>query len=317
MSVCRIAFLALVAILSGQDGWALGLATASAAESPKQTKKSGAILVLVAKASKFCFADRVRVNGFLMPRSEAVVSLDTDGYQVSEVLAREGEQVGSGQVLARLTRLAGDGQQQGGAAASPAASTMRAPAGGLIVRSTVVPGAVPAGQERPMFLIAVDNELELQGDVSSIHVPKLAPGQPARIEVAGIARELTGQVRHVGAEINRTTQLGRVRVSIDGEPALRVGTFARATIDAARSCGISVPRSALLNRADGTSLMVARNGVIETQKVRLGILSEDGAEVREGVGEGELVVANAGSSLRDGDKVNPILAEDIVGGDIR
>ncbi|NWG25658.1 MAG: efflux transporter periplasmic adaptor subunit, partial [Pseudorhodoplanes sp.] len=42
--------------------------------------------------------------------------------------------------------------------------------------------------------------------------------------------------------------------------------------------------------------------------VKVGILSEDKAEIREGVGDGELVVAHAGNSLRDGDKVNPILS---------
>ena len=315
------AVLALTALsLAGKGHAPFGPASAAkAADTRQQALKTGSALVLVAKASRFCFAERVRVNGFLMPRSEAIASLDLDGYQVTDVLAREGEQVGSGQVLARLSRLPGEGP--GGPAAAPAAAaallTIRAPAGGLIVRSTVAVGAVSAGRERPMFTIAVDGELELEGDVSSIHVSKLAPGQPARVEVTGIARELSGRVRHVGAEINQATQLGRVRVSIEGDASLRVGTFARATIDAARSCGIGVPRSALLNRGEGTSLMVVRDGRIETQSVRLGILSEDGAEVREGVAEGELVVAHAGASLRDGDKVSPIVAEDIIGGNVR
>ena len=32
-------------------------------------------------------------------------------------------------------------------------------------------------------------------------------------------------------------------------------------------------------------------------------------EIRNGLSEGNMVVANAGSSLRDGDRVNPIVAE--------
>jgi hypothetical protein len=34
-------------------------------------------------------------------------------------------------------------------------------------------------------------------------------------------------------------------------------------------------------------------------------LSDDSAEIREGLNDGEVVVANAGSSLHDGDKINP------------
>ena len=32
-------------------------------------------------------------------------------------------------------------------------------------------------------------------------------------------------------------------------------------------------------------------------------------KIREGLREGDLIVANAGSSLRDGDKVNPVMAD--------
>ena len=43
--------------------------------------------------------------------------------------------------------------------------------------------------------------------------------------------------------------------------------------------------------------------------VQVGFHSDYDMEIRNGLSEGDLVVANAGSSLRDGDKVNPIVAE--------
>ena len=36
-------------------------------------------IVQVAKATKACFADVIRVNGYLMPRSEAMVGLEMEG----------------------------------------------------------------------------------------------------------------------------------------------------------------------------------------------------------------------------------------------
>jgi len=41
------------------------------------------------------------------------------------------------------------------------------------------------------------------------------------------------------------------------------------------------------------------------------LLSDANAEIRDGLKEGEVVVANAGSSLEDGDQVKPIFPEQL------
>jgi HlyD family secretion protein len=38
-----------------------------------------------------------------------------------------------------------------------------------------------------------------------------------------------GRVRQVPSEINPVSQLGQVRIEIESDPSLRVGTFARST----------------------------------------------------------------------------------------
>ena len=272
-----------------------------------------AAIVQVAKATQACFADVIRVNGFLVPRAEAMTSLDMEGYQITETLAREGERVSTNQILARATRLPGEGQGQPppppGTPVPPSTVVLRAPAAGLIIRSTVTNGAVMSARSQPMFFIAVNGELELEGDIPSVHVAKLKVGQTARVDTDS-ARDVGGKVRRVSAEINQITQLGRVRISLEADPSLRLGTFARGSIDAARSCGVSVPRSAILNRTDGTSVLVVRNGIVQTQKVKSGILADGTVEIREGISENELVVAHAGASLRDGDKVRTVLVDE-------
>src|SRR4051812_37701301 len=59
-------------------------------------------MVTVAKATNACFSDLVRVTGFVVPRREAQVGVDTEGSRVSEVLVREGDTVIENQELARL-----------------------------------------------------------------------------------------------------------------------------------------------------------------------------------------------------------------------
>jgi multidrug efflux pump subunit AcrA (membrane-fusion protein) len=256
--------------------------------------------VLVVRARNACFSSMVRVTGFLVARQEAIVSLDAPGLRVIEVLAGEGDKVTAGQTLVRLARSAAEGPT--------GSTTLRAPAAGVVMRSTAAVGTTAAaGPTEPLFRIAVDNEIELEADVPSIHVPQLASGQPARVEIEG--SELTGRVRLVPAAIDRRTQLGRARLSLERDAGLKLGMFARATIEARRSCGVSVPGSAVLHRTGGTSVQVVREDVVETRIVQVGLRSDSDTEIRDGVREGELVVANAGSSLRDGDKVRPVIAD--------
>ena len=56
---------------------------------------------------------------------------------------------------------------------------------------------------------------------------------------------VVGKVRQISPQIDRTTQLGKVRISLNNNPSLKVGMFARANIDAKRSCGVAVPRTAI------------------------------------------------------------------------
>src|SRR5262245_2621715 len=303
---------------------AIGLVLVGAGErADAEPAKPAGATVIVAKATKACFSASVQVTGFLVARREALVTLDIDGYRITEIQAKEGDSVTAGQSLVRLTRQEGSppagappgapaGAPPGAAAAQapPATMFLRAPAAGTVTRSTAVIGATANPRAEPLFRLAIDGEIELEADVPSIHVPTLAPGQTARVEIEN-GRELSGYVRLVPAEINPMSQLGRVRISVERDPALRVGGFSRATIDASRSCGVSVPNAAVLYKTEGTSVQVVRDKVVETRRVRVGFHSDMNVEIREGVGEGEMVVANAGTSLRDGDQVQAKFVDEL------
>jgi hypothetical protein len=93
-------------------------------------------------------------------------------------------------------------------------------------------------------------------------------------------------------------------VSLEGSDlAVRVGAFAALAIDASRSCGTAVPRSAVAYAADGTKVQIVRDNVIEIKRVRAGLHSDGLIEIRDGVREGDVVVANAANSLHNGDKI--------------
>jgi multidrug efflux pump subunit AcrA (membrane-fusion protein) len=288
----------------------LAASPALAAEEKKKDTSAGAI-VMVVKATNACFSDMVRVTGFLVPRREAVVAVDQEGYRVSEVLVRDGDQVTENQELVRLGGPAAAAQAAQAAQQNPQAAgrggtiSLRAPAAGRIIHATARAGAFASPQLGPLFRIAIDNEIELDAEVPYVHVLKLTPGVTARITIDG-GPEVSGRVRTIAPEIDRRTQLGKARLAVPRHPAIKVGMFARATIDANRSCGVSVPKSAL----DHSTVQVVKDNIVETRKVQVGLRSDTDIEIREGVKEGEIVVANAGTSLHDGDKVKVIFPDE-------
>lgn len=288
-------------------------------------------------AAKACFSAQVRVTGYVRARREAIVSLEMDGYRVEDVMARPGDQVSSGQALARLVRLpgagpagaapaggaagraggqaqahasaaSGQGAGAGGQPSGPATITLQSPADGIVTRSSAVVGATASQKGDPLFMIAAGGDFEVEAEVPSIHIVKLQPGQPARVQTES-GRDASGRVRRIFAEINPATQLGRIRIALDPGASLRIGTFVRGSIDAQRSCGVWLPRSAVLFGSSATTVQVVRNGAVETRRVRIGTLSGEEVEIVEGLSEGDLAIAFAGTSLRDGDKVTPVQSE--------
>jgi multidrug efflux pump subunit AcrA (membrane-fusion protein) len=260
--------------------------------------------VIVTKSTNACFSDLVRGTGFIVPRREAVVGVDQEGSKVTDVLVREGDIVTDNQELARLTAPPSQPGAPAGSRTGP--TSLRAPGPGLVTEVRTAAGAPASPQAGPMFRIAINNEIELDAQVPSVNLLKLNPGATARISRDN-APDLVGRVRQISPQIDRETQLGHVRITLTNNPALKVGTFARANIDAKRSCGVAIPRTAI----DHLTVQVVKGNTVETRKVRVGLVSDTSTEILEGLDVGEIVVADAGSSLHDGDQIKTMFAEEL------
>jgi multidrug efflux pump subunit AcrA (membrane-fusion protein) len=310
------------------------IAVAGGTSTASRAQTTGASAIVV-KATSTCFDSVVRFTGVVVPRAEAAVNFNLEGYEISDVLVGEGDTVTADQALVKLTRLsstggspasAGGGQTppSGSAAASgaapqqPATMTLTAPAAGLVSKSTAKIGAVaaavplppPMGQG-PLFRIIVGNKLEIEADIATFQLPKIETGQRSHARLEN-GRDVNATVRTILPEINPNTQLGKVRLTLDSDPAIRAGMFASGAINASHSCGgVSIPRAAVQYETQGgATVQVVRDNTVETRHVRLGLFTDTDIEVQDGVRAGDLVIANAGTSLHDGDKVNPTFADD-------
>jgi multidrug efflux pump subunit AcrA (membrane-fusion protein) len=271
---------------------------------PEAKETSSQALVIVTKSTNACFSDMVRVTGFIVPRREAQIGVDQEGSKVTDLFVREGDMVTDNQELARLTAPPQQPGAPGGGRTGPI--SLRAPAAGLVTEVRTAIGAPASPQAGPMFRISVNNEIELDAEVPSIHLLKLNPGATVRIS-RDDAPDLVGKVRQISPQIDRATQLGHVRISLTNNPSLKVGMFARANIDAKRSCGVAVPRTAI----DRLTLQVVKGNTVETRRVRVGLTSDTSTEILEGLDVGETVVADAGTSLHDGDQIKTMFADEL------
>jgi RND family efflux transporter MFP subunit len=186
---------------------------------------------------------------------------------------------------------------------------IRAQADGVVSRRTAKVGAMATSVADPLFRIIVKGEIELNAEVPEIYLPRIAKGQTARIDAAGL-KPREGTLRLVSPEVDPATRLGRVRIFIGADDALRVGSFARGIIDTGERRSIGIPASAILNRDDGAAVKVVKDGRVETRKVSVGMRDGGQAEIVDGLREGELVVLRSAMLLRDGDSVRPVRVEE-------
>ena len=254
--------------------------------------------VTVLKATKACFPAIVEISGIVRPRDETSVRPERQGLKVSEILADAGETVTAGQTLARLIL------PEGGTV------VVQAPVAGLVTTSTATIGASATNNKGdPLFGIMARGDYDFAGAVSTEDLAKLATGQPASVKVIG-AGDIDGTVRSIAPTVDRGGQLGQVFIAINNpnNRRLLLNSSGRAQVKTSRSCGISVPLSAVQYGTAGTVVQVVKSDRIETQRVELGLTSGGQIEIHDGVAEGDDVVARAGALLREGDRVRPVTA---------
>lgn len=251
--------------------------------------------VTVLKVAKSCFSDIVEATGTIVAREQTSVRPERPGLKVTDVLAEAGDTTTAGQVLARL--------------ALPEGGTLQvtAPVAGVIATSTAQIGNFASAKGEALFTIVARSEYDLVGLVATTDVRKLAVNQPATVWIAG-ADDIGGKVRRIGATVEPNIQQGMVYIGISSQKRLLLNASGRALIKTGQSCNVAVPLTAVQYSSAGTVVQVIRRNRVETKRVETGLMSGGNIEVRDGLNEGDVVVARAGALLREGDPVRPVMA---------
>lgn len=184
-----------------------------------------------------------------------------------------------------------------------------APVAGEVLSRNAQVGAVASAAGEPMFVLMKEGALEVRADIAESDLVRLQPGMVALIRVVGASEPLRGTVRLVEPGVSTTTRLGVVRITLDNARTVRAGMYADAEIILAEREGLAVPVSAVGAAPDGYSVMrVAADGTVKRVLVETGIRDRGMVEIVSGLFSGDRIVTKAGAFVRDGDKVNPVLA---------
>lgn len=188
-----------------------------------------------------------------------------------------------------------------------AKTEVKAPTDGVVLVRNARIGAIASPAGGALFEIGRDGLVELDAEVTEAVLALLAPGQPVSVQAAG-SPDVEGTIRLVSPQIDPATRLGRVRVALPASTRLKAGAYARGEAEVGRSDGVALPLSAVLTNNGTSSVQIVKDGTVVTTRVETGLTEDGVVEIVKGVAEGDQVVARAGTFLRDGDAVTPVIA---------
>ena len=145
-------------------------------------------------------------------------------------------------------------------------------------------------QNEPLFRIAVDNEIELEAEVPSIHAVSDSPGQTARIQIEDSRSCRVAFARRRLLSIS-ATQLGQsAPLSLSRDPVAAPAECLLAppsTRTAAAEFRFRAPRYTTGPRGRGSRSCATTSSRREV--VQVGFHSDMDIEIREGLREGDLI----------------------------
>jgi HlyD family secretion protein len=184
---------------------------------------------------------------------------------------------------------------------------LRAPIDGYISSRMVEYGTIANPSGGAMFNIVAKGQVKLVAEVPESDLPKVKQGQKASIAVNGYDKALVGEVSLISPEVDAATRMGKAHIKLAEGVRVPLGAFGRATIGLAAGEGVALPLTAVTFGEDGPTVQIVKDGKVEVRKVITGLVSTTEIEITDGVSPGESFVARAGSFVRDGDVVNPVV----------
>ena len=193
-------------------------------------------------------------------------------------------------------------------------TSITAPFAGVITKryadkgTMIQAGTSSTTQALPLVRLAEDDHLRLVIPVVESVVPRIQVGGPVDVQVPSLNRSFAGTISRFSDQVDTTTRTMHVEVDVPNPTRTLVpGLYALATIVLDRiPNALTVPVQALDRTDVGISVLrVDASGALERRPIQIGLETADAAEVKSGLGEGDMVVVGTRGQLRAGQVVQP------------
>ena len=271
-------------------------AEASIAQAKSQIAQWEALVAQ--KQAAYARAQSLRRDGVTTDTALDNATADARTSQAQLNVGRDGLRVAEAEIASILA-------QRQELAVRISRAEVKAPEGGIVSRRSARLGAVASGAGEALFRIIAGADIELEAEAPELRLAKLRPGQKATVTIGDVA-SVEGKVRIVSPEVEKASRLGKLRIALAKDDALRIGAFARGEIEVARRTAVSLPLSAVLYDAKGPYVQGVRDGLVYAVPVKTGLTANGQVEIVAGVFEDDTIIAKAGAFLHDGDKVRTV-----------
>ncbi|MDD3679864.1 MAG: efflux RND transporter periplasmic adaptor subunit [Candidatus Shapirobacteria bacterium] len=186
-------------------------------------------------------------------------------------------------------------------------ATIYSPIDGIVTEiDSPLPG-VNITPAQATFIIVNPDSLAFYLKVNETEVVDLIEGQEANIRLDAFPdRVFTGKVDTIGfTPLSGQGTYYQVIISfLESESAFRVGMSGDGEIMIEKKDQILViPETALIKRGDNYSVLKVVGDRVQKQTITIGLITDKGVEVVEGLLEGDIVVSSGVSKISDGQKI--------------
>ncbi|MDP2833914.1 MAG: efflux RND transporter periplasmic adaptor subunit [Pseudomonadota bacterium] len=181
-------------------------------------------------------------------------------------------------------------------------ATVTSPIAGVVTQKLANAGDL-AAPGQPVLVLENPGKLQVETQVPESVLSALKPGAQVLVEVDGQAKPLLAKVARISPAADPVSRTFLVKLDVSGA-GLRSGLFARVLFPQGERESLTVPATALINRAGISGVfVVGPDGIAQFRMVRAGESRAGRLEILSGLADGERVVSGGTEKLESGDKI--------------
>lgn len=267
------------------------------------SKRKGPQEVIAKIPVSTVIAEGADLNEYLFYVGDIKAEAETEVYpkvtgKIIEKLAKEGDTIGKGEILAYIDRDEIGFQFE--------KAPVESPIDGVVGRIYVDIGTAVSPQS-PAGLVVNMDMVKVKMNVVEKDLPKVKRGQLARVKVDAYPDEVfEGLIEKVSPVVDLSSRTAMVEIIMPNlDHRLKPGMFARINILIKEKKDVLViPRDAII-REDSSNyiFIVGDDNQVHRQRIETGLHENNKFEVISGLNEGQLVVTMGNARLKEGDIV--------------